>query len=210
MSAKKSGGPLIGDNRKARHIYEYLETIEAGISLTGPEVKSLRAGQVNFTDSYVEFRRGEAWLIGLHIAPYTNAGYVEQNADRPRKLLMHAQEIALFAAKVEQKGLTVVPSKLYLKHGKIKVGVGSWTGPQAARSPRGTEAPCRDPGYAARIARITAPSGSMTGRRFRSASPAVLPLGCSRDGGIRWRRRLGKPRSFLAKGKNTDALGRFA
>ena len=62
MSAKKSGGPLIGDNRKARHIYEYLETIEAGISLTGPEVKSLRAGQVNFTDSYVEFRRGEAWL----------------------------------------------------------------------------------------------------------------------------------------------------
>ena len=92
MSAKKSGGPLIGDNRKARHIYEYLETIEAGISLTGPEVKSLRAGQVNFTDSYVEFRRGEAWLIGLHIAPYTNAGYVEQNADRPRKLLMHAQE----------------------------------------------------------------------------------------------------------------------
>lgn len=108
MSAKKSGGPLIGDNRKARHIYEYLETIEAGISLTGPEVKSLRAGQVNFTDSYVEFRRGEAWLIGLHIAPYTNAGYVEQNADRPRKLLMHAQEIASFAAKVEQKGLTVV------------------------------------------------------------------------------------------------------
>ena len=103
MSAKKSGGPLIGDNRKARHIYEYLETIEAGISLTGPEVKSLRAGQVNFTDSY------------------TNAGYVEQNADRPRKLLMHAQEIASFAAKVEQKGLTVVPSKLYLKHGKIKV-----------------------------------------------------------------------------------------
>ena len=111
MSAKKSGGPLIGDNRKARHIYEYLETIEAGISLTGPEVKSLRAGQVNFTDSYVEFRRGEAWLIGLHIAPYTNAGYVEQ----------HAEEIASFAAKVEQKGLTVVPSKLYLKHGKIKV-----------------------------------------------------------------------------------------
>ena len=93
MSAKKSGGPLIGDNRKARHLYEYLEVIEAGIALTGPEVKSLRAGQ----------------------------GYVEQNADRPRKLLMHSQEIAAFAAKVEQKGLTVVPAKMYLKHGKIKV-----------------------------------------------------------------------------------------
>ena len=79
MSAKKSGGPLIGDNRKARHIYEYLETIEAGISLTGPEVKSLRAGQVNFTDSYVEFRRGEAWLIGLHIAPYSRKSSVRHS-----------------------------------------------------------------------------------------------------------------------------------
>lgn len=132
--------------------------------MTGPEVKSLRAGQVNFTDSYVDVRRGEAWLIGLHIAPYTNAGYVEQNADRPRKLLMHAQEIASFAAKVEQKGLTVVPSKLYLKHGKIKVELALGRGRKLHDHLRGTEAPCRDPGYAARIARITAPSGSMTGR----------------------------------------------
>lgn len=120
MSAKKTGSSVIGDNRKARHIYEYLETVEAGIVLTGPEVKSLRAGQVNFTDSYVDFREGEAWLLGLHIAPYTNAGYVEQNADRPRKLLMHAQEIQSLAAKVDQRGLTVVPAKLYFKHGKIK------------------------------------------------------------------------------------------
>ncbi len=154
MSAKKSGGPLIGDNRKARHLYEYLEVIEAGIALTGPEVKSLRAGQVNFTDSYVEFRQGEAWLIGLHIAPYTNAGYVEQNADRPRKLLMHSQEIAAFAAKVEQKGLTVVPAKMYLKHGKIKVELALGPGPQAARSPYRTEAPGRNPGHAAGIERL--------------------------------------------------------
>ncbi len=121
MSAKKSGGSLIGDNRKARHTYEYLETVEAGIVLTGPEVKSLRAGQVSFTDSYVEFREGEAWLLGLHIAPYTNAGYVEQNADRPRKLLLHAQEIRGLASKVEQKGLTVVPAKIYFRNGRIKV-----------------------------------------------------------------------------------------
>ena len=207
MSAKKSGGPLIGDNRKARHIYEYLETIEAGISLTGPEVKSLRAGQVNFTDSYVEFRRGEAWLIGLHIAPYTNAGYVEQNADRPRKLLMHAQEIASFAAtEGPDRGSVEAVSQVREDQG----GVGSWTGPQAARSPRGTEAPCRDPGYAARIARITAPSGSMTGRRFRSASPAVFPLGCSRDGGHTMEAAFGKAPLISRKGKNTDALGRFA
>ena len=172
MSAKKSGGPLIGDNRKARHIYEYLETIEAGISLTGPEVKSLRAGQVNFTDSYVEFRRGEAWLIGLHIAPYTNAGYVEQNADRPRKLLMHAQEIASFAAKVEQKGLTVVPSKLYLKHGKIKVELALGRGRKL--HDHRVELNCADNGAI----------GKHDGKgRFRSASTAVFPLGCSRDGG---------------------------
>ena len=121
MSAKKSGGAQIGDNRKARHLYEYLETLEAGIVLTGPEVKSLRAGQVSFSDSYVEFRDGEAWLLGLHIAPYSNAGYVEQNADRPRKLLLHAQEIRNWAAKVEQKGLTVIPARLYFHNGKIKV-----------------------------------------------------------------------------------------
>ena len=121
MSAKKTGGSLLGDNRKARHTYEYLEMVEAGLVLTGPEVKSLRAGQVNFTDSYVEFRDGEAWLIALHIAPYSNAGYVEQNADRPRKLLLHREEIISLAAKVAQKGLTVVPAKIYLKHGKIKV-----------------------------------------------------------------------------------------
>lgn len=120
MNAKKTSGSLIGDNRKGRHTYEYLEFVEAGIVLTGPEVKSLRAGQVSFTDSYVEFRRGEAWLLGLHIAPYSNAGYVEQDANRPRKLLMHRQEIAVLAAKVAQKGLTVIPAKLYFKHGHIK------------------------------------------------------------------------------------------
>lgn len=120
MSAKKAGGSLIGDNRKGRHLYEYLECVEAGIVLTGPEVKSLRAGQVSFVDSYVEFRKGEAWLIGLHIAPYSNAGYVEQEADRPRKLLLHRQEIVALTAKVEQKGLTIIPAKLYFKRGKIK------------------------------------------------------------------------------------------
>ena len=81
---QKNRAAIGGTTVKARHIYEYLETIEAGISLTGPEVKSLRAGQVELHGQLWEFRRGEAWLIGLHIAPYTNAGHVEQNADRPR------------------------------------------------------------------------------------------------------------------------------
>ncbi len=121
MSAKtKKGGAVVGDNRKARHYYEFLDFIEAGLVLTGPEIKSLRAGQMSFLDSYVEFKNGEAWLVGLHIAPYVNAGYAVQEPYRNRKLLLHAREIRMLAARVEQKGLTIVPSKLYFNHGKVK------------------------------------------------------------------------------------------
>lgn len=120
MSGKKSGS-LISDNRKARHYFEFIEFFEAGLVLTGPEVKSMRAGQVNFGDSYVEFRRSEAYVTGLHIAPYNNAGYVLQEPDRMRKLLLHGREINLLASKVAQKGLTVVPVKLYFKNGRIKM-----------------------------------------------------------------------------------------
>lgn len=120
---KKSSPSSIALNKKARHLYELDDFVEAGISLTGPEVKSLRAGQVNFRDSYVDFRRGEAFLVGLHIAPYANAGYMVQEPDRDRKLLLHAREIGNLAAKVEQKGLTVVPVRLYFKYGRVKVEV---------------------------------------------------------------------------------------
>lgn len=113
----------IAVNKKARHLYELDEFTEAGIGLTGPEVKSLRAGQASFMDSYVDFRRGEAFLVGLHIAPYNNAGYVEQIPDRPRKLLLHAREIRVLAARVEQKGLTVVPVRLYFRAGRVKVEI---------------------------------------------------------------------------------------
>lgn len=121
MSAKHS--PPIAQNKKARHLYELDNFLEAGISLTGPEVKSLRQGKVNFMDSYVDFRNGQALLVGLHIAPYTNAGYVIQIPDRARALLLHAREIQMLAAKVAQKGLTVVPVKLYFKHGRVKVEI---------------------------------------------------------------------------------------
>lgn len=113
----------IADNRKARQYYEFMEFFEAGIVLTGPEVKSLRAGQVSFGDSFVECRNGEAWLVGMRIAPYERAGYIPQNPDRERKLLLHGREIHLLTTKVEQKGLTVVPVKLYFKQGKIKVEI---------------------------------------------------------------------------------------
>ena len=120
---KKNAGSAIAQNKKARHLYHLSDFTEAGIALTGPEVKSLRAGQVNFRDSYVEFREGEAWLVGLHIAPYNNAGYVEQYPDRDRKLLLHTGEIRRFAAQVEQKGLTVIPVGLYFKRGRVKVEI---------------------------------------------------------------------------------------
>lgn len=123
MARKKGSGALISDNRKARHYYEFIEFVEAGLVLTGPEVKSLRAGKVSFMDSYVDFRAGEAWLVGMNIAPYGNAGYVEQIPDRPRKLLLHRQELAMLAAKVAQKGLSVVPVKLYFRDGRIKLEV---------------------------------------------------------------------------------------
>ena len=122
MSKKDGKSPLISDNRKARHYYDFLEFVEAGLVLRGSEVKSLRAGQINFLDSYVDFRADGAWLVGMHIAPYSHIGnYDAPSPDRARKLLLHSREISVMRAKVEQKGLTVVPVKLYFKTGKVKV-----------------------------------------------------------------------------------------
>ncbi|MBG0777912.1 MAG: SsrA-binding protein SmpB [Desulfovibrionaceae bacterium] len=120
---KKTSPNLIALNRKVRHDYELLEFLEAGLSLTGPEVKSLRAGHVSFGDGYVAFSEGQAWLRGVRIAPYENAGYVDQDPDRDRRLLLHAHEIVQLARKVEQKGLTVVPVKLYFSRGKVKLEI---------------------------------------------------------------------------------------
>ena len=111
------------ENRKARQYYEFLEFFEAGIVLTGPEVKSMRAGQVSFGDSFVECRNGEAFVVGMRIAPYERAGYVTQEPDRDKKLLLHSREIHMLATRIEQKGLTVVPVKMYFKQGKVKVEI---------------------------------------------------------------------------------------
>ncbi len=120
MSAQKTGG-LIAQNKKARHYFELLEFLEAGIMLTGSEMKSIRLGAVNFRDSYVTFRGEEAFLIGLHIAPYANAGYAQHDPDRDRKLLLHKKEIRTLAARVEQKGLSLVPVNMHFRNGKVKV-----------------------------------------------------------------------------------------
>lgn len=119
--SKNNSPALIAQNKKARHYYELLEFFEAGISLTGSEVKSIRAGHVSFHDAYVIFRNGEAFLVGVRIAPYANAGYVQHEPDRERKLLLHAHEIHVLTTKVDQKGLTVVPVNLHFRTGRIKV-----------------------------------------------------------------------------------------
>ncbi len=121
--SKKNSPSSIAVNKKARHLYELSEFTEAGIALTGPEVKSIRLGKVNFVDSYVEFKNGEAWLNSLHVAPYVNGGYVPQEPDRPRRLLLHSREIGRFAASVAQKGLTVVPVRSYFKNRRIKIEI---------------------------------------------------------------------------------------
>ena len=121
--SQKTPPSTVAVNKKARHLYELSEFTEAGIVLTGPEVKSIRAGKVNFIDSYVDFRQGEAWLVSLHIAPYANAGYMTQEPDRARKLLLHEGQISKFAGLVAQQGLTVVPVSLYFKRGKVKVEI---------------------------------------------------------------------------------------
>lgn len=120
---KKKAPGVIAVNKKARHLYELTDFIEAGIALTGPEVKSIRAGKVNFLDSYVDFRHGQAWLNSLHIAPYENGGYALQEPDRIRRLLLHSQEINRFAAAVAQKGLTAVPTRIYFKNRHIKIEI---------------------------------------------------------------------------------------
>jgi len=125
MSENDSGYKVLSDNRKARFLYDILETYEAGLQLMGTEVKSIRAGKVNLQDGYALIRNGEAWLINVHISPYTSSSqYFNHDPRRTRKLLLHRQEIRKLIGKVEQQGLTLVPLKLYLKRGLVKVSIG--------------------------------------------------------------------------------------
>jgi len=108
-------------NRKALHDFDIEETYEAGISLTGPEVKSVRAGRANLKESYVRIRDGEAFLIGAHISPYQNATNIPQYPTRDRKLLLQRKEIARLTGKSQEDGKTLIPLKLYPKDGNIKL-----------------------------------------------------------------------------------------
>ena len=111
-------------NRKARHDYDILERYEAGIVLKGSEVKAIRDGRVNLKDSFARIRNGEIFLINMHISPYRHASTHETvDPRRDRKLLMHKREIMRLAGKVQEKGLTLIPLRLYLKNGRIKVEI---------------------------------------------------------------------------------------
>jgi SsrA-binding protein len=119
--AKDQGEKLIADNRRARHEYHFLERIEAGLALTGSEVKSLRRGQATLQRAYADPRDGELWLVGVHIPPYEQASAEPHDPDRDRKLLLHRRQIDQLSSKVAERGLTLVPTKLYFKNGRAKV-----------------------------------------------------------------------------------------
>lgn len=120
-----AGVKVIADNRRARFNYQIDEKVEAGIALTGTEIKSVREGRVNLADGYARVDRGEAWLRNVHIAPWANAMAWEQHDPvRPRKLLLHREQIGHLAGAVSQRGYTLVPLRLYLKRGVAKVELG--------------------------------------------------------------------------------------
>src|SRR5215204_191679 len=112
---------LIAENRRARHDYQLLERVEAGLVLTGTEVKSLRDGRAELRRAYGDIRDGEIWLVGVHIAPYEQGSMGQHDPDRDRKLLLHRREIDSMIGKVQEKGLTLVPTRLYWKNGRAKI-----------------------------------------------------------------------------------------
>ena len=116
-----AGTKLIAENRRARHDYEFLERVEVGIVLTGTEVKSLRDGKAQLAGAYADVRGGEAWLVGASIAEYPGASRQNHAPERDRKLLLHRRELDALAAKVNEKGLTLVPTRLYFKDGRVKL-----------------------------------------------------------------------------------------
>ncbi len=120
---KESGRKLIAQNRKARHDFHIEDTFEAGLVLTGTEVKSLRAGQASLVDGFVEIANGEAWLMQVHIPQYTQGTWTNHEARRRRKMLLNRHEIDKIEQRVQSKGLTIVPLALYFKDGRAKVEI---------------------------------------------------------------------------------------
>lgn len=121
---KQTDFKLVATNRRARHEYHILETYEAGIMLSGTEIKSVRAGRVSLAEGFARIAGGEAWLEGVHISPYEHGGRYNLDPVRRRKLLLHRDELARLAGKTKEKGLTLVPLRLYIKRHRAKVELG--------------------------------------------------------------------------------------
>ena len=120
---KERGQKVVASNRKARHDYNILDVYEAGLVLTGPEVKSLRAGRASLIDGFGSIENGEAWLENVHIPEYTQATWNNHPARRRRKMLLHGHEIYKLAGKIKESGLTLVPLSIYFKDGRAKVEI---------------------------------------------------------------------------------------
>ena len=124
MAKKQTGQKALAVNRKARHLYTIVESLESGIELTGTEVKSMKASRFSFSDSYAAIEGGELWLISLHVTPYNFGNLSDQDPLRKRKLLVHKKEITRLKRQTEEKGLTLIPLRFYLKRGLIKLQLG--------------------------------------------------------------------------------------
>ncbi len=120
---RESGRKLVAQNRKARHDYMILDSYEAGVVLTGTEVKSLRAGRASLADAYASITDGEVWLQGMHIPEYTEGTWTNHEPRRARKLLLHRDEINRLIGKTRESGLTLVPLQLYFRDGKVKIEI---------------------------------------------------------------------------------------
>ena len=115
---EKAKSKVVAQNRKARHDYFIIDTMECGIVLTGTEIKSVRAGNMNLKDSYASMERGELWLVGVHISPYEKGSYYNHEPERNRKLLLNRHELTRLHGKTREKGLTLIPLSVYLKDGR--------------------------------------------------------------------------------------------
>jgi SsrA-binding protein len=129
--ARRAGTRVVAENRRARHDFHLLDRVEAGIALTGTEVKSLREGRATLQGAFGEVREGEVWLVGAHIAEYAQGNVANHDPDRDRKLLLHRREISSLIGKVSERGLTLVPTRLYFKDGRAKVELALARGKEA-------------------------------------------------------------------------------
>jgi SsrA-binding protein len=122
-TAREEAQKIIADNRKASHDYLFIETFEAGVALLGTEVKSIREGGANLRDSFARIEGGEVWVYNIHISSYSNRGYSDHDPKRRRKLLLHRQEIRKLIGKTVERGMTLVPVRMYLKDGRVKLAL---------------------------------------------------------------------------------------